>query len=449
MACARGAHPAAEGNFFKMQNLHIPLGRPHTTRPLRRVVWLAALLPIFLVYLGSLWWFTRPDIGNVAPEGTVLIVRLMPSQKYWNDVASVIGELPIVSGHGLSVRSLIPYTHGDLTLFIGEDGRRSAALRTKAGQIPRALLDSQGISVQQAAPDLFLLGDHARPFMPISLSRPSFWLFSFGAHSLGYVHIRLGDTWLSGRLQANASGWQILIPHLPLPSLPWRTLPENTIAAMATPVLTKDFNISGITGRMDALLSHFDIPLISGLTDKLLQNHGLMLITQDNDGLGMLMSGMANQLSTEDQKHILTVASALKNPVGKRWILPDNTSATELNADPSGITIDEKTLFGTTVLQAKARSNETLLIASHDNQYALTNREPLILAWIGGKIDKPMTAGSCRIDNSSYLNLQKLFAVSSPSLQYTQENSMRMLAEQFSEISIRNSFIFSIIQMCF
>lgn len=432
-----------------MERLNIPLSyHSTTTRPSRRVVWLAGAF-LLLAWIVSSRWFTRPDVGRAAPDGTQAIIRLQPGSEHWADVLDVVGDWPAVAGRGLTLRDLAPYTQGDLTLYFSADGDWNTAIRTSADKLPHALLDNQGIVVEDAGGGLFLLNDRFQPLVNVALGHPAPWLSSLFGRTLGDVYLRQGNAWVAGRLEGGKSGWNLRLPSVKLARLPWKTLPADTLAAIATPFPVQDLDMTGITGRMDALLGRLDVPPVQTLIDGVTNGHGFALLSRDAHGLGLLLSGPSNTVSPEDGKRLLAAAGALQTPSLKSWTLPDQTVTQELEVDPSAVSIEERTLFGTQVIQAKTRPDEAWLFATKTPAYAFSNRETLMTDWLSGKSEGTALKSTCSVNGAAFLNLRGLFAVSASSLDHQEANIVRLASERFEHITISSGLFSTLVQLCF
>ena len=344
-----------------MQRLNIPLDRSiHATRPHRRVVWILALCaPALSAFFIAGWWFERPDVGTLAPEGTQLIFRLQPGASQWETVLGAIGHLTAVSDRALTLRELAPYSAGELSVYVDTEGRRSTAIRCTPDRIPHALLDAYGIAVQSADNGLVLLTDRVRPTEKNDLPRPKPWI---GFGRIGTVFLREQNGWKSGILTAQEHGWSIRLPKQTLPASPFPHLPKETVAFLATPASTKDIELSGVTERMESILAPFDLPALNVFSQELLQHKGGIVLTKQGDGFSFLLGGRGGDVSEDGWKKLLLAAAAFRHPKTQAWTLPDDTKAQEIRVDPSTVTMEERTGLGSRVLQVRLMAEEKLLI---------------------------------------------------------------------------------------
>lgn len=434
-----------------MQRLSIPLGHSQTTRPSRRVVWLLATLAGLLAVLGlANLWLGRLDIASTAPEGTQMVVRLQPGRGNWPLVLQTIGDIPAVSGRGLTLREVAAHSSGDIALFVNKDGRISTAIRAKASQLPHTLFDAYGISIQPMGRNLSLLADREQPLSRLSLGRP--WgMAPWGVFSrtIGSVHVYTGNQWVNGSLLAGPDGWEWLLPRLPLSRLPWKGFPPNTVVALATPATADGLDLSGVTARMDALLAPFDVPSLGQLANNLVSGGGLIVLTERENGWGYLLSGPNAHLDVEAQRRLLTTSIALKNPQKRTWTLSDGSTTQELRADPSAVTLEDRVVFGTHVLTGQITPNDSIFLADQQGYYAIGNDFDIISAWISKSFTGAPKPDRCHDGSHGYINLRSLFTHSASSLTMQKDQIMRLVAERFEHISFKNTPFFTSIKLCF
>lgn len=433
-----------------MQRLNIPLDRSiHATRPYRRVVWLLALgAPACVAFLLAGWWFERPTIGLMAPEGTAIIFRLQPGPDRWKSVLNAAGRLTAVSDRALTLQELAPYSAGELIIYIDTTGRRSIGIRATETQIPHALLDAYGITVQSAKNGIALLTDRARPTEQIKLRRSSPWI---GFGRIGTIYVRGERTWETGIITAHKNGWDVRLPKQPLPKNQFAELPEGTIAFLATPVLTTDIEVSGVTERMESILAPFDLPSLDIFGKELLKNKGGIIITEHQSHFSFLLGGQGAGVGEDGWRKTLLAAAAFRHPKTQPWLLPDGTKAQEIRVDPSTITLEERTILGTKVMQARPTPTETLLLALQtDGRYAFSDDESLLSAWLGQKTSSPSPDTVCAMGHpSAYIDLQKLYRVSESDLTFHLPSTLRDLSQTFRTVSLKKHLFSSVFQLCF
>lgn len=433
-----------------MQRLNIPLDRSiHATRPYRRVVWLLALVaPPLAAFFIAGWWFERTDIGAMVPEGTELIVRLQPGTEGWEPVLQAIGHLTAVSDRSLTIRALAPYSAGEIIIYADKTGRRSAAIRTQENQIPHALLDTYGIAVQASGNGLAVLTDRVRPTEKRSLPRPTPWL---GLGRIGSIYLKSAEGWDAGVITTNKNGWSIRLPRQSLPKNQFSQLPTGTVAFLATPVSTTEVEISGVTERMESILAPFELPSLDLFGKELLKNEGGITIVTRENTLAFLLGGKGTSLGETEWGNVLRAAAAFQHPKTQPWTLSDGTNAEEIRVDPSTVTLEERTLLGSKVLQARPTPTETLLLALQtDGRYAFSNDEALLMAWLGQKPEESNATGACeRSRPSAYADLETLYAFSGTDLNFHQPNLVRDLSQTFRAVSLKNSWFSSVFLLCF
>lgn len=433
-----------------MQRLNIPLDRSiHATRPYRRVVWLLALItPPLAAFFMAGWWFERTDIGTMVPEGTELVVRLQPGKNGWGPVLQAIGHLTAISDRALTLRTLASYSAGEIIIYVDKTGRRSAAIRTKESQIPHTLLDTYGIAVQASGSGLIVLTDRLRPTEKISLPRPSPWI---GRGRIGVIYLKTDGDWEAGTITASKEGWSIRLPRQSLPKNQLSRLPTGTVAFLATPVSTTEIEISGVTERMESILAPFELPSLDLFGKELLKNEGGIAIVKHENTFAFLLGGKGANLGEAEWGNILRAAAAFQHPKTQPWTLSDGTKAEEIRVDPSTVTLEERTVLGSKVLQARPTPTETLLLALQtDGRYALSNNESLLMDWLGQKSAEHQTERTCeRGHPSAYMDLETLYAFSSSDLTFHQPNLIRDLSQTFHTVALKNNWFSSVFLLCF
>lgn len=434
-----------------MERLSIPLGYTSTTRPSRRVVWLLVALCGLLMVLGlANLWFGRLDIASTAPEGTQIVFRLQPGRKNWDAVLKTIGDIPVVSSRGLTLRDVAAYSSGDIALFVDEEGNISTAVRADPSRLPHSLFDAYGVSIQSMGRDLSLLADREQPLTHLSLSRP--WTmapWSLFSQTVGSAHLFTNNHWVNGSLVIGPNGWEWLLPRLPLTRLPWKELPSETIFAFATPAMGDHLDLSGVTTRMDALLAPFNVPSLGKLASDLLSGGGLIVLTERENGWGYLLSGPDTHLDADARYRLLTTSIALKNPQTRVWTLADGTTTQELRADPSAVTLEDRVVFGSHVLTGHPSPTESLFLADQHGQYAIGNDLEIISAWLSRTFVTTKKTDRCHDGSYGYIHLRSLFAHSASSLPMQRDQIMRLLSERFEHIAIKNTPFFTSMKLCF
>lgn len=434
-----------------MERLHIPLGSsPIATRRPRWVVWLLGVVALFLlVFVGTNWWFGRADIGRAAPDGTDIVVRLQPGPSAWQNVIQTLGNIPAVSGRGLTLKDLAPSIQGEFAFFVNSDGSWSLGIRSSTKLLPQAMLDAQGISVQNAGSGLYLLSNSTQSIVPLRLPSPSFWQRDWFGPTIGTVYVQNDTGWIAGRLQTEKIGWNMTFPKMVAASFPWKNLPTGTIAALATPTFSKTLDFSQGAATLDDFLKNFNIPSFQGITSDLLQKQGLVLLTKDASGSGFLLAGPASSISQSDGQQLIAMASALQNPQTQSWTLPDATTAEEIIADPSATTINQKTINGTNVLETKAGVDNSFLFAQNKNQYALSNRNDLLTYWLDGGTTGSSLSTDCPHANGLFVSLPDISTLAQSDVTSESTNLVQMISSHFTDIGMKNSLITSSITFCY
>ncbi len=466
-----------------MSRLNIPLGRTSATRPARRVAWFLGLIAcLAAAYAGTTAWFERTDVGSAVPEGTVAILRLHPGANGWERVLDAVGHLTAVSDRGLTLRELAPYANGDLAVFFDADGRRSAAIRSETLAVPEGLLfwqtpteetpadednyeppsledllDTHGITATSASSGLVVLTDRSRPLTAVRLPQPwvrRAWGLFFPRVGTAYVQWegKPDGSWKTGVVTADADGWAIRLPRLPLPASPWKRFPAGTVLHMSTPVwpnngLEEQEASLGASAHIDTLLRQIHAPAVANTFSTLLLAREPD--ETESEGFGYVLSTENDGLSPEDRLRLLTASAAFYAPTLRPWTLPDQTQADEIVADPASVTVEERLLAGGRVRHVRSPNGHVAVLAEKDQSFALTNRERLAFAWLGieEEPDGEPTKASVCFQGAAYASMRDLFAASSAT--FHQPNVLRDLSLTFSEGSLKNSPFSTTIRLCY
>ncbi len=384
----------------------------------------------------------------MAPEGTQLIFRLQPGKEHWESVLKAVGHLTAVSDRALTLQELAPYSAGELAVFVDADGRRSTAIRATADHIPHALLDAYGISVQTSGNGLALLTDRVRPTEQVRLPRTGPW---FGIGRIGTLYLRGTDTWGAGVISSNKDGWSLRLPRQALPKNQFPHLPEGTVAFLATPVLTNGIEISGVTERMESIVAPFNLPSLELFSRELLRQEGAIVIKERKNGFSFLLGSKGMDVEEDGWRKLLLAAAAFRHPKTQSWSLPDTTKAQEIRVDPASVTLEERTVLGAKVMQAKPTAEENLLLAIQpDGRYGFSDDESLLMDWLGKKSAATGTEGACeRGKPSAYVNLERLYRLSASDLTFHTPSVVRDLSQTFHAVSLKKSWFSSVFLMCF
>src|SRR3989338_6622879 len=162
-----------------MERLRIPFSRhTQTTRRQRWVVWVLGAILIFFLFILSrvgMIWFSGDSLLSLAPEETVLAIELQLTKKTQPHWQQLFHSVPLISKRSLDLEDLLPLAHGELALFITQQGDQAVALRATKNELPEALLEKYHISVQEKG-NFVLLSEKLLPMTGTQTStrRPFF-----------------------------------------------------------------------------------------------------------------------------------------------------------------------------------------------------------------------------------------------------------------------------------
>lgn len=433
-----------------MQRLNIPLHRnQHTTRLSRRVVSLVGFVVAagcVALALASTAWYGRDTTSASAPEGTRLVLHISPNRLTWDDTERVFGNIPLLSDRPLTVSDIRPFTRGEFSVFVGEDGTRSIAVRANKRDVPTKSFDALGIFAQETSRGVFLLS--SKPMARMGWTPGHVWLgfihWPNAAH-IGSVHFIEEET-VRGSLFVTGKRVIVRIPKQPLSEIPWKSVPSNTISALATPALPNT-SVASVTEAIDTILSSYDTPSAAWLSERLLTMPGEILLAKSDESLDFLFAASSDDFDKNQQQKIIQTAVAMENPQIQQITLPDGTRAQEIIVDPTLTTIEETTVAGTLVSRAATSNGRYLYTAERPGYFAVTSSQSLLEHWLkNSKINKE--SASC-LGNAAYLDLRGLLDRSASSLSARSTNILRVIADEYAAMSIQQNWFSTTIRICF
>ena len=364
-----------------MERLSIPLYRTHyTTRRTWRVVWYCVVLLILFSGI-SRAWYGRNTTAKIIPNDSVAVLRFSLNRSNQDTLRSLLTDFPIISGRALTFEDIKTSVQGEFSIFFLSDGTRAVSLRTEESLLPKTLLDSQGILVQKVNPYIFFLSSKLTPLTEIRLPKTS-WLLSFHPFSktIGTFSFKESD-WISGGIYASSKKITIFFQPIQLSKHPFTSVPIETIGILSTPPSTS-VSLDWLFRSTDRFLTQINSPTIGFLTSTFGKSKGGILLTGSEAGQPLnFLFATEEKLDPDQTKSLLKTATALKNPSLKLWELPDHTKTQEIIVDPSLISIEEYTAFGTTVLRATTPQNEHLFSTTTKQYLLLSNNEQLLRNW--------------------------------------------------------------------
>lgn len=431
-----------------MQRLNIPLHRyQHTTRLPRRVVSLFAFLlagaGIGIVGVGMLW-YGRDTTSASAPQDTAIVLHFHPSRFKWDATERALGDIPLVSNRSLTVSDILGFANGEFSVFIGNDGSRSVAVRSSKGRLPTDELDALGILAEETSRGVFLLSD--RPVARMEWKPAHVWFGSVhwpGAWRIGNIHM-VEDRDVRGPIYASGEKTRIRLPKQGLTTIPWKTLPTDTILALAMPALPNT-SVVGVTESIDAILSSYDTPTASAIADHVLSSSGAILLKKSTNRLGFLITTDLENFAKELQQKIIQAAAALQSPRIQPLTLPDNSIAQEMIVDPSLTTVEETTVAGILVSRVATMEGDYLYTAESDDSFVITNEQDLLeYRLTDGEDGEKQACGG----NVLFLNLREFLAASSDALTARTTNELVMLNGEYFAVAVDQGWFYTHIRFC-
>ncbi len=391
-------------------------------------------------------WYGRDTTSAAAPEGTVVVLHLNLSHFSWDDANRAFRNVPLVSNRPLTIDDIRPFTRGELSLFIDEDGTRSVAIRSSKKDLPTRLTDSLGIIAKDMGKGVYLLSD--RPLARMDWNPPHVWLSSlhspFSSH-IGSIHL-LGADGMSGAVYASKEELSVRLPKQRLSKLSWRHIPEGTIAAMSTPALP-NADISGVSMAMDAVLSSYQTPSVSNISSQILAKSGMAILTHDGNAFHFLIISDDSSFTRDQQRKMIQVAAALQTPRIEAFQLPDTSTAKEIIVDPSYSTVEEITIAGTLVSRTSTSEGGYFYLANKDETFAISDDQSLVEFWLASKNPSKKIA-ACHA-NSLFLNVRSMMATSATFLSARSLNTLNQLGNQFSIIGVEEKWLHTVIHSCY
>jgi len=432
-----------------VQRLNIPLHRyQQTTRLSRRVVSLFAVattIGLVVLVVAATVWYGRDTTSSSAPQDTAIVLHFLPNRLTWNAIDRSLAHIPLVSNRSLTTGDIRPFARGEFSLFVSNDGTRSVAIRASRSELPTAKLDALGIIVQESEPGVVLLSD--RPVARMNWNPPHVWYGSFHFPwnpRIGSMYAP-DDRVLSGAIYSTAKQTMIRLPKQRLSVLPWKTIPESTIAAMSTPALPNT-DMGGVTSAIDTILSSYQSSSAALLASHILSEEGAVIIAKDGSAIDYLIATPSKNFDKESQENLIQTAAALQIPRIQALSLPDNTIADEIIVDPSLTTIEETTVAGTVVARASSGDGKYVFSAQKSDAVTITNSQNLLdfsLSENKSGVRPPCSS------NAAFVDIRSLLEVSHGSVHARSASLLSILANTYGIIGIEEGAVNTIIHLCY
>ncbi|TAK04222.1 hypothetical protein EPO34_03690 [Patescibacteria group bacterium] len=423
-----------------MKNLGIQLGTSQTTRHRRVVSWriMAAVLCFAMTWGVSGAWFGRDTLSAAAPEGTIAVARFTPRGGSWDVMGRTLGAFPLISNRSLTVLDIRPFVQGEFAIFFGPDGRRSLAVRSDDRHMPMAALDSQGIVVERIKRHVFLLSDQPQPIHGMPVRRawnipPAAWSGSRDIGSFSTADDLVGTMYVTRDASLEIRFLPKGLPSMSIPAY------EGIIAYVATPLLP-NLDLRWLSPS----LSQLGVPLRGPEAESIstwTSGPGAILLGKNDRYLFSIEKSRLDGFAAQD---VLRLSAAMQSPTTKDWLLPDNTKASEIIADPGKTTVESVVMAGHEVLGVLVR-NGTILQTTEDRGNILFSNDPdLLQSWI---TESPRSQTACG-GNVLFVDLPALVGLSAMFPDTIQPSVLSELAREFASVSVNNNWMQTTITFC-
>ncbi|HCB55696.1 MAG: hypothetical protein UU08_C0017G0004 [Candidatus Uhrbacteria bacterium GW2011_GWE2_40_58] len=423
-----------------MQRLNIPLqSRSRTTRRVkRRVVWLFIFL--FIFFLSILWilsrnWFTTDTLSQTAPESTVLMLRFTPNQQTWKNISELLGDFPLISNRGITVKDIQEYTEGEFALFIQENGTRSLAIHSSDSKLPRDLLDSHHITIQKISDSVFLLSEKLMPISGFTKKgNHQYDFIHFGHKMIGTAYFSVENTYISGPILLSKNDLQITLPPVDITPLNFEKVPENIIAILSTPAWPFS-DPSTLSYDIMSLFTSENTSQIDQFIDSVINKQGTIILSSNEQQLQFLITTKQEDADLETLLQRFKMLASLQNPQVSNWQIQDGTILKELTIDPSRIALETIMISGNPIYRYPINEGEYLYLSNSEKATIFSNNEELLRFWFTKELDTSSTNISL-LENALFLNLEAFSEIFMKSSTFKQSSSLFQIQKMFSSIGI-------------
>ncbi len=432
-----------------MERLRIPLHRNrYTTRLPRRVVWLFGI--VVLLWFVGVWSvgaavLSRDTVSTAAPEGTILVAHIRLNRKTTEPILDRLSEFPLISNRAVTLSDLIPYIHGEVSLFVEADGHRSIAVRTSKQGISSDFLTAHALIQQQVTQQVVFLSD--RLTATGSWKPDSPWIFPFSKpwHThMGTLYMPNETLHSSAELYLAKTGIDIALKTTWPAQTPPKAIPDGTFALLSTPVMT-NVSVDSVTQAIDQLIPANEGITSTALLSDVLTQPGQIILTADTRGTGYLFTTNSPTWSQAARETLLKTVSAVAIPLEKAWELPDQTRVMELIIEPSSIKPEELTISGT-IVQRAPTIHGFIFITEKNGISAITNREELLMFWLDPQV--PTQPATACAGGMLYLSLNHWLSTITSGSQDRTFSLVQIMSTIFPEVSAENTWNGSVIHLC-
>lgn len=368
-------------------------------------------------------WFSRDQILEAAPEGTILAVNLKLTGTSLPIVKNFLEGVPLLSNRSLDFQDIASLTHGELAFFLTSTGEKAVGIRANRAELPQELLTSLAITVQEVTPDILLLSQTLLPISGMNSSTHAPFFPSLTSDWLGRIDLPVDH--LSGSILASNGQLEMIFPSQKKQTVKKDLLSQTLLA------------LSGHGSELSP-------PLGEG-TDAFEQIFGQeweIVVAQDELGSpALLVKAPQADTTQEDLLGLLQLMGAYLSPTLKETELKDGTSLKEILVDPSFQTVEQVQLGQIEAFRVVA-SHHSIYGAFFDHQVIFSTSEDLITKLSETSLESACHGNVLDIEPGPILK-QMNRQVYSPTLFL-----MTKIFSQFSEISIEMNRYSSTAHFC-
>ncbi len=399
-----------------------------------------AIVLFVFIQQATILWFTRNTVFVAAPEATQIAVQLILNKKTWPVLQRALAQTPLISNRSLTVEDILPYTQGEMGWFFGQDGSRSIAIHTQPEKLPKELLDSEHIVVQQVSNHTFLLSEKLQPISGIKANGiSSKWIPSLKTQ-IGEFYDREQNHRTSIYATKQGLSIDLDIKYPEKYTFDQKEIPTDASLVLSTPVLPSTLSHTQID-QFDQFVNPLIGHSLNDLVSSILSKKGILFTKNPSS---FLLSSETS-IKEADRIRFLQTAIVLKNPTIQAKTLPDKTSVQEFIADPTTVSIENRTVSGKEFFRA-GNGSESLFL-SKDRSFILSNNEEMLRDWLN-KDQKKKSSLSCDAD-IAFVDMKNLFANDSFTKINNDADIFRLLFSKFHSISLKRNRNKVILNICY
>ena len=333
-----------------MTRLNIPMNSKKTARHKRRAVW-NTIGFIVLFLLGCVLihnWFTRDTLAAYAPTDTQTIIRLTPTKNTWPVLLDRFSFASLLN-NGLSLQSIAPYVHGELSIFIQENGDRSLAFHGELPESVKQAFLAHGLAIGE--PNSSIVTINTEPNERADLKHKLSLLNRIDPRTIGQIIKAEQDQTTVFPIKLTNKGIDIKLGKLETSSLS-SLIPHDSVLAAEIPA------------SMQALAYLNSVPSL--LLDYLESSGGqVVLMLNQETGLQGISLSVNHQIPNDELIQLHRYLASYSDPGLTTKTLDDSTRLAEIVSDTESVQISESTLGNATILNSDrlttmSESNKTL-----------------------------------------------------------------------------------------